>query len=229
MTVTGFKFVRQSTLHLRPTPFQYLRKAVQKSIVAVNASETSTDENSSGGCGVSIREEGNEKSPAWKKIGTKELGIHNSSIGPAARKVLNGLKKRGYDVYLVGGCVRDLILKQTPKDFDIITSAELKEVMKVFSWCKIVGKRFPICHVHMDDTIVEVSSFNTARGKKGVESSHHTKAPNSCEKDLLRWKNCLNRDFTINGLILDPYERVVYDYMGGIEDIRKAKVCMYEL
>lgn len=130
----------------------------------------------------------------------------------------------GYDVYLVGGCVRDLILKQTPKDFDIITSAELKEVtyfyynfyflklftnlqstgqlhrltwvnktqlqltrgyscaytviwicikgwylvilhdkhwlnlqvMKVFSWCKIVGKRFPICHVHMDDTIVEV-------------------------------------------------------------------------
>lgn len=97
-------------------------------------------------------------------------------------------------------------------------------MMKVFSWCKIVGKRFPICHVHMDDTIVEVSSFNTARGKKGVESSHHTKAPNSCEKDLLRWKNCLNRDFTINGLILDPYERVVYDYMGGIEDIRKAKV-----
>ncbi|MCH81204.1 CCA tRNA nucleotidyltransferase 1 mitochondrial-like, partial [Trifolium medium] len=119
----------------------------------------------------------------------------------------------GYDVYLVGGCVRDLILKQTPKDFDIITSAELKEVMKVFSWCEIVGERFPICHVHMDGTIIEVSSFNTAtRCKKGVEFSHHTKPPNDCdEKDLLR-------------LMLDPYARVVYDYMGGIEDIRKAKV-----
>ncbi|CAJ2641289.1 unnamed protein product [Trifolium pratense] len=221
MAVVGFKFVRQSTLHLRPTPFQFLRKVVPKSVVSIDASETFKNENGGG----SIREEGNKKSTEWK-IGSRELGIHNSSIGVTARKVLNGLKKRGYDVYLVGGCVRDLILKQTPKDFDILTSAELKEVMKVFSWCEIVGERFPICHVHMDGTIIEVSSFSTAtRCKKGVEFSHHTKAPNDCdEKDHLRWMNCLNRDFTINGLMLDPYARVVYDYMGGIEDIRKAKV-----
>ncbi|KAI5404747.1 uncharacterized protein LOC127078510 [Lathyrus oleraceus] len=221
MAVPAFKFVRHSTLHLRSTPFQYVHKVVPKYVVAVKVAETFTNENGGG----SVHEEGIKKFPEWKRIGSKELGIHNSSIGVTTKKVLNGLKKRGYDVYLVGGCVRDLVLKKTPKDFDIITSAELKEVMKVFSWCEIVGKRFPICHVHMDDTIIEVSSFNTARRKKGVEISHHTETPNGCdEKDLLRWINCLNRDFTINGLMLDPYARIVYDYMGGIEDIRKAKV-----
>ncbi|KHN23951.1 Poly(A) polymerase [Glycine soja] len=124
-----------------------------------------------------------------------------------------------YDVYLVGGCVWDLILKQTPKDFD---------VTRTFSLCEIVGKRFPVCHVHIDDTIVEVSSFDTTKCKAGMEFSHHIEAPNGCDKkDQLRWMNCLNRDFTINGLMLDPYARIVYDYFGGIEDIRKAKMCMY--
>lgn len=65
----------------------------------------------------------------------------------------------GFDVYLVGGCVRDLILNRTPKDFDVLTTAELKEVMKTFSRCEIVGRRFPICHVHVGDDIVEVCSF----------------------------------------------------------------------
>ncbi|KAH9770195.1 polynucleotide adenylyltransferase family protein [Citrus sinensis] len=63
-----------------------------------------------------------------------------------------------YEVYLVGGCVRDLMLNRIPKDFDIITSAELKEVVRVFSQCEIVGKRFPICHVHFENTIVEVQT-----------------------------------------------------------------------
>ncbi|XP_054805876.1 uncharacterized protein LOC129308635 isoform X2 [Prosopis cineraria] len=145
-------------------------------------------------------------------------------IADPTKKVLNRLKKKGYDVYLVGGCVRDLILKRTPKDFDIITSAELREVMRTFSWCEIVGKRFPICHVHVDDTIVEVSSFNTARRKLGVDA-HDIKGPRGCDKkDYLRWRNCLQRDFTINGLMFDPYAKIVYDYLGGMGDIKKAKV-----
>ncbi|KAI8024339.1 Poly(A) polymerase I [Camellia lanceoleosa] len=163
--------------------------------------------------------------PEWKKLSSKGLGIRTSMIGKPTRLVLNGLRKKGYQVYLVGGCVRDLILKRIPKDFDIITSAELKEVLRTFPRCEVVGKRFPICHVHVDDTIVEVSSFSTSGRKFGKNSNYGLRKPHGCnEGDFIRWRNCLHRDFTINGLMFDPFTKVVYDYMGGIEDIKKAKV-----
>lgn len=165
------------------------------------------------------------KVPEWKKLNSKELGISTSMIAKPTKKVLNGLKQRGYEVYLVGGCVRDLILKRIPKDFDIITSAELKEVVRAFTRCEIVGKRFPICHVHIGTTIVEVSSFSTTGRKFNGNVSYDVQSPIDCdEKDYIRWRNCLQRDFTINGLLFDPYAKIVYDYIGGLEDIKKAKV-----
>lgn len=161
----------------------------------------------------------------WKKLTAKELGIKPSMIAKPTRVVLQGLKEKGYEVYLVGGCVRDLILKRTPKDFDIITSAELKEVTKTFSRSEVVGKRFPICHVHVNDSIVEVSSFSTFGRKAGRDWSYSVERPSGCNKhDFVRWRNCLGRDFTINGLMFDPYTNIVYDYMGGMDDIKKAKV-----
>ncbi|XP_038879021.1 uncharacterized protein LOC120071069 isoform X2 [Benincasa hispida] len=155
----------------------------------------------------------------WKRFSSKELGITPSMIPKPTRKVLNGLKKRG-------GCVRDLILNRIPKDFDIITSAELKEVSRTFSWCEIVGRRFPICHVHIDGTLIEVSSFSTTSRPfdRHLNSAPIEKPMNCKEEDYVRWKNCLQRDFTINGLMYDPYNSVVYDYLGGMEDIRQAKV-----
>ncbi|XP_031736295.1 uncharacterized protein LOC101208304 isoform X1 [Cucumis sativus] len=162
----------------------------------------------------------------WKRFSSNHLGIATSMIPIPTRKVLNGLKKTGYEVYLVGGCVRDLILNRVPKDFDIITSAQLKEVSRIFLWCEIVGRRFPICHVHIDGTIVEVSSFSTSNRPFDRQlTSAAIEKPMNCEEiDFVRWKNCLQRDFTINGLMYDPYNNVVYDYLGGMEDIRKAKV-----
>ncbi|CAK9177471.1 unnamed protein product [Ilex paraguariensis] len=169
--------------------------------------------------------ESDRKAPKWKKLGSKDIGISTSMIARPTRVVLNGLKRKGYEVFLVGGCVRDLILGRTPKDFDVITSAELKEVMRTFSRCEIIGRRFPICHVHIDDSIVEVSSFSTCATKSGRSFSLAFERPFGCDqKDYVRWKNCLQRDFTINGLMFDPYAKIVYDYMGGLEDIKKAKV-----
>ncbi|XP_073140687.1 uncharacterized protein [Henckelia pumila] len=166
-----------------------------------------------------------QEAKQWKKLKSKDLGISTSKISRPTRIVLNGLKRKGFEVYLVGGCVRDLILQRIPKDFDIITSAELKEVMKTFSRCEMIGKRFPICHVHVDDTVVEVSSFSTRATRFGRDLSFDLERPVGCdEKDYIRWRNCLQRDFTINGLMFDPYERLVYDYTGGVHDIRKAKV-----
>ncbi|XVF08623.1 hypothetical protein REPUB_Repub07fG0018700 [Reevesia pubescens] len=168
---------------------------------------------------------GDDKLPQWKKLNCQDLGISTSMISKPTKKVLNALKRKGYDVYLVGGCVRDLILKRTPKDFNIITTAELREVIRAFSRCEMIGKRFPICHVHIGDKIVEVSSFSTSGRSFARDLAYELGRPAGCnEKDFVRWRNCLQRDFTINGLMFDPYARIIYDYMGGVEDIKKAKV-----
>jgi len=93
--------------------------------------------------------------PYWKRYNSKDLGLRNSMITRPAWFVLRKLREKGGAAYLVGGCVRDLLLKKTPKDFDVITSADLPEIRKKFSKCYIVGKRFPICHVYVGSSIVE--------------------------------------------------------------------------
>ncbi|KAK4362717.1 hypothetical protein RND71_017958 [Anisodus tanguticus] len=160
------------------------------------------------------------KEPAeWKRFNSKELGISRSMIGKPTKVVLNGLKSKGFEVYLVGGCVRDLILKRTPKDFDILTTAELKEVRRTFSHCEIVGRRFPICHVHVGDEVVEVSSFQTSGIRPVRDLGLSFEKPIDCdEKDHFMGWRCFSR------LMFDPYSKLVYDYMGGVDDIRKAKV-----
>lgn len=178
--------------------------------------------------GSPLTDNGDYKPSEWKKLRSKDLGIRTSQITKPTKLVLNELKKKGYEVYLVGGCVRDLILKRTPKDFDVITSAELKEVLRTFPQCELVGRRFPICHVYVDETIVEVSSFSTTGRNFGRKSNYGFRRPPGCNQyDFIRWRNCLRRDFTINGLMFDPFAKIVYDYTGGMEDIKRAKVCMF--
>ncbi|KAK3144911.1 hypothetical protein QOZ80_4AG0319610 [Eleusine coracana subsp. coracana] len=163
--------------------------------------------------------------PQWKTVSAKRYGIKESMIPDEAWNVLHRLRSRGYDVYLVGGCVRDLIMKKTPKDFDIITTADLRQVKDTFPGSAvIVGRRFPICHVHDNNSIVEVSSFNTSARGSSVSQIYSAKSQNCSKNDYIRWKNCQRRDFTINGLMFNPYSEKIYDYLGGIEDIKKAKV-----
>eukprot|EP01018_Ginkgo_biloba_P017274 Gb_24145 [translate_table: standard] len=161
----------------------------------------------------------------WKVLNAKDIGLPTSMITKPTWTVLKSLRKEGFEAYLVGGCVRDLLLKKTPKDFDIITTADPPEIKKRFSRCSIVGRRFPICHVHIKKLIVEVSSFSTSERRGHNRFKAFTKRPSGCnERDYARWKNCLRRDFTINGLMYDPYANLVYDYTGGMEDLKMAKV-----
>nr|XP_011463230.1 PREDICTED: uncharacterized protein LOC101314744 [Fragaria vesca subsp. vesca] len=219
MAISSLSFACRPSFSLRTPTFQCVGKVQLNLVSAMEA----IDEQE--GCSKDNNSRGDGKALQWKKLNSKELGISSSMIDKPIRKVLNGLKRKGYEVYLVGGCVRDLILKRTPKDFDILTSAELREVTRTFSWCEVVGRRFPICHVHVGDTVVEVSSFSISARSHGRNSSSDIKKPVHCDdKDFMRWSNCLKRDFTINGLMFDPYERIVYDYLGGIEDLKNAKV-----
>ncbi|XP_050377235.1 uncharacterized protein LOC126794530 [Argentina anserina] len=180
--------------------------------------------------GFACRPNFNLRIPAFQCIGKVQLNlvaameaIDEREGQPKDKNTSNSGSR--FEVYLVGGCVRDLILKRTPTDFDILTTAELREVTRTFSWCEVVGRRFPICHVHVGDTVVEVFSFSISARSFGRNSTSEFKKPVHCDdKDFMRWSNCLKRDFTINGLMFDPYARIVYDYLGGIEDLQKAKL-----
>ncbi|KAF3438521.1 hypothetical protein FNV43_RR21283 [Rhamnella rubrinervis] len=148
MAIPALGFSCRSHFPLRSPLFTCVRPRSVAAVEALDEPDDLTKDN----------DNGNGKVAEWKKLNSRELGITTTMITRPTRKVLNVLKQKGYQVYLVGGCVRDLVLRRTPKDFDIIISAELKEVRRAFSWCEIVGKRFPICHVHIDDTIVEVQT-----------------------------------------------------------------------
>ncbi|XP_074294407.1 uncharacterized protein LOC141622262 [Silene latifolia] len=164
--------------------------------------------------------------PKWQKVHSRSVGITLSMIPYSPRIVLKILQSEGYDAYLVGGCVRDLLRNKVPKDFDVITSANLKEIKQKFYRATIVGRKFPICLVHIRGSAIEVSSFETV-GRDATEKKdyHFSDIKQGCDaKDLLRWKNSLDRDFTINSLFYDPFAQRIYDYSNGMRDLKAMKL-----
>ncbi|KAK7309404.1 hypothetical protein RJT34_06102 [Clitoria ternatea] len=165
----------------------------------------------------------------WKILDARKLGVTSSMISDPSLIVLKLLRSKGFESYLVGGCVRDLLLNRTPKDFDVITTAKLMEVRKQLrhsARAEVVGRRFPICLVHIKGSLVEVTSFETvAQTSNGKEHFLFPMLPKWGNKeDLLRCKNSLRRDFTINSLFYDPFANKIYDYTNGIADLRSLKL-----
>lgn len=174
----------------------------------------------------SVAQQGYVDLSKWRKVNSKILGITNSKISLPTWSVLNILKSKGFETYLVGGCVRDLLLNRTPKDFDVITTAKLKQIKKQFHRSYIVGQRFPICMVHIKGTVIEVSSFDTvAKHDEEKEEFLSLQMPKDCnEKDFIRWRNSMCRDFTINSLFFDPFAKKIYDYANGMVDLSSLKL-----
>lgn len=162
----------------------------------------------------------------WKKVDSREMGITQSMIPVPPWIVLKVLQTAGFEAYLVGGCVRDLLLNRVPKDFDVITSADLTEIRKKFHRCVIVGRRFPICRVHVKGSVVEVSSFATvAKTDKRKEEFSLRSMPKGCDhKDIARWRNSMRRDFTVNSLFFDPFVNKIYDYANAMLDLTSSKL-----
>jgi poly(A) polymerase len=149
-----------------------------------------------------------------KKYFFEEHGISPKNVDEHAFYVIEKLKSKGFNAYLVGGGVRDLLLKQVPKDFDISTSAEPKEIKNIFKNCILIGKRFRLAHVRFGKKTYEVSTFRAG----DISTSELILRDNvwgSEEEDALR------RDFTINGLFYDTEKGCIIDYVGGFEDARE--------
>ncbi|KAJ8440263.1 hypothetical protein Cgig2_001598 [Carnegiea gigantea] len=157
---------------------------------------------------------------------SRKLGISLSMIPEASRIFVKVLQNEGYDAYLVGGCVRDLLLSKTPKDFDVITTATLQEIKENFRRAFIVRGRFPICRVHVKGSTIEVSNFETAardaEEKEDVQLS--TLSERYDQQDIMRWRNSLQWDFTINSLFYDPFADTIYDYSSRMTDLTFLKL-----
>lgn len=135
--------------------------------------------------------------------------ISNLNIDPDALQIINRLRDAGFTAYIVGGAVRDLIVGNKPKDFDIVTDATPSKIKKIFRNSRIIGRRFRLVHVVFGKKIFEVSTFRSnAEGSVGNNFG-------TIEEDVLR------RDFTLNALYYDPLQEQVIDYVGGMKDIKK--------
>ncbi len=143
--------------------------------------------------------------------------IVDTDLDKNALDVINQLNEHGYDAYLVGGCVRDLLCGMQPKDFDVATSATPQEVKETFRRSRLVGRRFPIAHVRYGREIIEVSTF-----RKGEHDHLETNDQGLIVKDLAfgdMADDAFRRDFTVNALYYDINHHEIVDYVGGLQDI----------
>lgn len=139
----------------------------------------------------------------------KEHLISNNLIDSDALQIIYRLRDANYTAYIVGGAVRDLLIGNKPKDFDIVTDATPSKIKRLFRNSRIIGRRFRLVHVVFGTKIFEVSTFRSnAEGSVGNDFG-------TIEQDVLR------RDFSINALYYDPIQKQVIDYVGGVKDIRK--------
>src|ERR1700691_805159 len=134
--------------------------------------------------------------------------IPPSRLDPEALQVLRHLRRNGHQAYLVGGCVRDLLLGRKPKDFDIATSASPEQVRATFRNCRLIGRRFRLAHIYFKgQKIIEVATF-----RKNPVEEVLAEDPTAVDTDLLisednvfgtAEEDARRRDFTINGLFYD--------------------------
>ncbi len=145
-------------------------------------------------------------------------------IDPYALRIIQNLQKRGFQAFLVGGCVRDLLAGVQPKDFDIATNALPEEARRCIPNSYVIGKRFKLVLAKRGADQFEVATFRrSAREEEMVEEGVPVKGDNffgSCEEDAVR------RDFTINALFYDPISHEMVDHVSGLEDIDKRMVRM---
>ncbi len=135
------------------------------------------------------------------------LSIEPKNISPAARYVVEELQKAGFTAYVVGGCVRDLLLGHQPKDFDVATNATPEEVHEQFRGSRLIGRRFRLVHVRKGREVIEVSTFRGGQphAEQGTAHGNNENIFGTFEEDAFR------RDFTINALYYDPTKRELLD------------------
>ena len=165
-----------------------------------------------------------------------EHGISRKQISPNALRTLYRLHDNGFIAYLVGGCVRDLLMERIPKDFDIATNATPSQIKRLFRNCRLIGRRFRLAHLHFQDEILEVSTFRAAvpsdEGDMGETDGNQSPRHLKDEDGMVLRDNvfgtpeedALRRDFTINALAYNIADFSVIDYSTGLSDLQQRLI-----
>lgn len=162
------------------------------------------------------------------RLKARDYAVTPDDISQSALQIVDRLEDAGFQAYLVGGCVRDLLVGGHPKDFDIATNATPEEVRNLFRRAHIIGRRFRIVHVRTGREITEVTTFRAHH-----EGGSAVEAVSSDQGMLLRdnvygdiESDALRRDFTMNALYYSPNRGEITDFTTGMEDIQARQVKM---
>ena len=154
-------------------------------------------------------------------VSRSEHNISRANISPNALKVLYRLRSAGFEAFLVGGGVRDLLLDLHPKDFDVVTDADPDQIKGLFRNARLIGRRFRLAHVRFGRDIVEVATFRAAGADPEDERAHSDSGRilrdnvyGTIDEDVWR------RDFTVNALYYNIADYSVWDYAHGFDDVR---------
>ena len=154
--------------------------------------------------------------------------VSRQLLSPSALKVLYRLNKSGFDAYLVGGGVRDILLGLEPKDFDIATNATPDEIKELFRNCRLIGRRFRLAHIVFGREIIEVATFRGHHDNASEQDKSCKKTSKQSEDGMLLRDNIYGsieedaerRDFTINALYYSTKDFKVYDFANGVQDVK---------
>jgi len=148
--------------------------------------------------------------------------VRRDQIPRGARQVTEKLQEAGFLAFVVGGAVRDLLLGLVPKDFDIATNATPEQVKPLFRRAFIIGRRFRLVHVHVGAEVLEVSTFRAAQTGTDATDEHGRLLSDNVYG--LQSEDAVRRDFTINALYFDPTTEEIWDYVGGVVDVRARRL-----
>src|SRR5439155_2382611 len=155
-------------------------------------------------------------------FGPETHRVRRTQLSRGAIDVTRKLQQAGFNAFIVGGAVRDLLLGFQPKDFDLATDATPEEVKPLFRRAYIIGRRFRLVHVHVGAEVLEVSTFRAPQ--IAVESTDEHGRLLSDNVYGTQAEDAARRDFTINALYFDPISEEIWDYVGGVIDVRKRRL-----
>jgi len=165
-----------------------------------------------------------QRKHGMQRIGKSQHGIDRRNVSRHAIKVCEVLQQHGYEAYIVGGAVRDLIVGLEPKDFDVATNATPEQIRPLFRRARIIGRRFQLVHVVFGQEIIETSTFRAPASQTQQTDDHgrilRDNEFGNHEQDAVR------RDFTVNALYYNPTTEEVIDYHRGVEDLKHRVVRM---